>query len=218
MKILAFDTSSSACSVALLNGDKTKILHKISPMQQAKLILSMIDEALASTSLTLDQLDAIAYGCGPGSFTGVRIAASVAQGLSFGRSLPILSISSLAAMAQAAFLERQWTRLLVAVDARTEQLYWSKYVVNAAGIAILEGEEQACLPEQIKAPEDEINWYGIGDGWAKYEEKLVMSLKFKPETLYCQLPTAAALLPLAKAKFDQKDWILPSNAIPVYLR
>ena len=131
MKILAIETSSHACSVALLNEDKVKISHIISPMQQAKLILPMIDELLKSSALTLNDLDAIAYGCGPGGFTGVRIAASVAQGLGFAVKLPIIPISSLAVMAEAAFLERQWRKLLVAVDARADQIYWIEHVTES---------------------------------------------------------------------------------------
>src|SRR5690349_9145853 len=133
--ILAFDTSTSACTVALQNGDFVSVRHQLAPKQQAQLILPMINELLSSTSLTANELDAIAYGCGPGSFTGIRIASSVAQGIGFAINKPIIPVSSLAALAQTAFLEQQWTRLLVAVDARMGKIYWANYVINPSGIA-----------------------------------------------------------------------------------
>src|SRR5471032_2163673 len=105
MKILAIDTSANACSVALLINNETLSSHKVIPMQQAQLILPMIEELLLTANITLNQLDALAFGCGPGSFTGVRIAASVAQGLAVAHDLPVISVSSLQALAQAAFLQ-----------------------------------------------------------------------------------------------------------------
>jgi tRNA threonylcarbamoyladenosine biosynthesis protein TsaB len=225
LKILAFDTSSSACSVSLQNGHEIKSLHKIAPMQQARLILPAIQELLDSSSLTLNQLDAIAYGCGPGSFTGMRIASSVAQGIGLATKLPIIRISSLAAIAQAAFLERQWTKLLVALDARMEEVYWAVYKLGGHGRVELIGEEQVCDPKKVTMPESGescekgLNWYGIGDGWEKYREVLITRLGFQPRIINAlQLPTAEAILELAKTKLDQDDWVAAYDAIPTYLR
>src|SRR5579871_1229278 len=107
-KILAFDTSSQVCSVALLNGETITSSYQIAPMQQAKLILPMIQKIIKAANITLDELDAIAYGCGPGSFTGMRVANSVAQGLGFAKHLPLIRISSLAILAQSALEEQKW--------------------------------------------------------------------------------------------------------------
>ena len=121
MKILAFDTSSNACSVALLNGSAVHSSNKTLPMQQAKLILPMIHTLLDECSVGLEELDAIAFGCGPGSsFTGIRIATSVAQGLGFATQKRLISVSSLAALAQTAYLAHGKERVFVAVDARME--------------------------------------------------------------------------------------------------
>jgi tRNA threonylcarbamoyladenosine biosynthesis protein TsaB len=219
MKILAFDTSSIACSVALRKDGDIKASHQIAPMQQAKLILPMINELLHSSSLALHELDAIAYGCGPGSFTGIRIATSVAQGLSYASKRPLIRLSSLAVMAQAAFMAGLGSQFLVAVDARTEQVYWAKYSINAQGYAEQQGEEEVCKPDAITLPPG-TNWCGIGDGWEKYEQKLKQGLGFWPKTLnISQLPTAEALLTLAAVKLTRGEGIIaPSEAIPAYLR
>lgn len=218
MKLLAFDTSSAVCSVALLHGDEEKVLYKSAVMQQARVILPMIQELLGSSSLKLTDLDAITYGCGPGSFTGIRIASSVAQGLGFAAKLPVIRISSLAAIAQAAFLEQQWSNLLIALDARMDQIYWAIYKMNKHGCAELIGQEQLCDPAGINIPGNS-NYYGIGDGWEKHREKIEMCLGFKLQVAKSsRFPLAQAILRLAKAKFDKGDWVAASEAIPVYLR
>ncbi|MBV9575574.1 MAG: tRNA (adenosine(37)-N6)-threonylcarbamoyltransferase complex dimerization subunit type 1 TsaB [Gammaproteobacteria bacterium] len=218
MKILALESSSIACSVALQEGEKITALHKIAPMQQAKLILSMVNELLVTHSLDLQSLDAIAYGAGPGSFTGIRIASSVAQGLAYANQKPIISISSLAAMAQAAYEEQGWMSLLVAVDARMEQIYWARYEVRERQLVELIGEEKLIRPEHIKI-EDSAKCYGIGDGWDQYRQKLLDCLPIAPLAIASsQLPTAHALLLLAKFKWEQGEWEGPFNAEPHYLR
>ena len=158
-------------------------------------------------------------GAVTGSFTGIRIAASVAQGLGYASKRPLIRLSSLAAMAQAALIAQLGEQFLVAVDARTEQIYWAIYAANAEGRVVLQGEERACRPQVVPLPTS-TNGSGIGDGWGKYEEQLKQRLGFVPLVLNAsQLPTAEALLALAKVKFDQGEGLIaPSEAIPVYLR
>lgn len=220
MNILALDTSSSACSIALQHGDVISIRHEIAPMQQAKLILPMIQDLLAASSLSIKDLDAIAYGAGPGSFTGIRIASSVAQGLSFPSNIPVVPVSSLAAMAQSAFLEHQHQRLLVAVDARMDQIYWAIYDIDSAGLANLMGEERLCYPNEVLTlSENEQFGIGIGDGWTKYQDILTAQLGIKPTSIYPnQLPSAEAILKLALQKLHKGEKVASSLALPVYLR
>jgi tRNA threonylcarbamoyladenosine biosynthesis protein TsaB len=216
MKILAFDTSTSACSVALQNGDLVSVLHQIAPMQHAQLILPMIYKLLGSHSLAPNELDAIAYGCGPGSFTGIRIASSVAQGIGFAIKKPIISVSSLATLAQTAYLEQQWTKLSVAMDARMGKMYWATYEINPSGVAELIGNEQLGSPYEVTYT-DKTDMCGIGDGWEMYKETL-MKRGFRPKAIKAtQLPSAKALLQLAKAKFEQGEWVAASQAVPIYL-
>lgn len=214
MKILAIETSTTACSVALLIDNEMKLSHKIAPMQQAKLILPMIDEILKDNNLTLNQLDALAFGCGPGSFTGVRIAISVMQGLAYATQVPLISVSSLAALAQAAYTDLGWKKLLVAIDARISEVYYGAYQINDQGIAELVGEEVVSAPEKVQFPQ-ESDWYGVGNGWAVYPDQL----QIKPNSIDdTRLPMASAVALLAKEKYQKQQWVSPDAAVPVYLR
>jgi tRNA threonylcarbamoyladenosine biosynthesis protein TsaB len=219
MNILAFDTSTTACTVAIQTTDGNVIeSHQVAPMQQARLILPVIQDLLKSAGITISQLDAIAYGCGPGSFTGIRIASSVAQGIAFAANIPVVQISSLAALAQTAYTENQLNKILVAVDARMDEIYWASYVVNSHGLVDLIGQEQLCQPQAIALPEGS-EWNGVGDGWLKYEDILVTTLGFKPERIdTTTLPTAKSLLQLAKIKLNQGECLAAAAALPVYLR
>lgn len=218
MKLLAFDTSYSACSVALQDGDTIKVLHEIAPMRQAQMILPMIHEVLASCSLSLNDLDAIAYGCGPGSFTGVRIASSVSQGLGFAAQKPIIQVSSLAAMAQAAYMECSEERVLLALDARMEQVYWAVYAVNEHDSVALTGIEQVCAPGEVTVAGD-ASWCAVGDGWEKYGEVLQARLGYKPRRVdSSQFRLAQAMLVIAQTKLTRGEIVTASDATPVYLR
>ncbi|MEO8401341.1 MAG: tRNA (adenosine(37)-N6)-threonylcarbamoyltransferase complex dimerization subunit type 1 TsaB [Gammaproteobacteria bacterium] len=214
MKILAFDTSSAACSVALLNEEKITSRHELIPMQQAKQLLPMIDALLAADKIKPNQLDAIAFGCGPGSFTGVRIAVSVAAGLAYATQKPLISISSLAAVAQAAYDDLGWKQLLVACDARINEVYWAAYEVQTDNLVHLNGIEQVTLPEAIIHPGTD-GWSGVGNAWDVYADKI----SFKPDKVdITRLPMATALITLAKAKFSKQEWVNAAEAVPVYLR
>jgi len=214
MKILALDTSSTACSVALLVDDKISFLHRILPLQQAQSILPMLEELLFMNKITLNQLNAISFGCGPGSFTGVRIATSVTQGLAYALQLPVIPISSLAALAQAAYQDLGWRKLLVGVDARIQEVYWGAYVVNDQGLVVLMGEEIVCPPEQVSLPKDK-DWYGAGNAWQVYADQIA----YAPlEMDVTRLPMAVGILELAKVNYAKKEWVTAKEALPVYLR
>lgn len=213
MKLLAFDTSSTACSVALSIDGKITLSHEIAPMQQAKMILPLIDQLLKTENIEMNQLDAIAFGCGPGSFTGVRIAVSVAQGLAYAVQKPLISISSLAATAQAAYQDLGWTQLLVALDARMNETYWASYEVQENGLVKLIGKEQISRPEEIMLPDS--TWSGIGSAWSAYPSRI----HAKPALIdSSRVPVASAMLLLAEAQFQSGETVSPTEAIPVYLR
>lgn len=213
MKLLALDTSSTACSVALLVDDKIDFLHRILPLQQAQSILPMINELLSIHKISLNQLDAIAFGCGPGSFTGVRIATSVTQGLAYAMQLPVIPVSSLAALAQAAYRELGWKKLLVAIDARIQEVYWGAYQVNEEGLAVLVGQEKVSSPQEIKLSEE--GWYGVGNAWEVYADQIA----YVPLNVDAsRLPMAQGVLELAKVKYANKEWVTAKNALPIYLR
>jgi tRNA threonylcarbamoyladenosine biosynthesis protein TsaB len=221
VRILAFDTSSTVCSVALLDthqsGQDEIITLQDTQPKQAQLILPMILDLLRASSITLNQLDAIAYGCGPGRFTGTRIASTVAQGIGFALSLPIIRISSLAAIAQAAYLERAWTSLFVCLDARMKRVYGASYQVNSKGDVELVDKERLILPESLsRLPSGQ--WYGVGDGWATYQVVLTHQLGCQLQDICAtQLPSARAIAQLAKGQFAQGNWITAEEALPADL-
>jgi tRNA threonylcarbamoyladenosine biosynthesis protein TsaB len=214
MKILAIETSSAACSVALLIDGQIICRHEIAPMQQAKLLLPMLEQLLTAENIELKQLDAIAFGCGPGSFTGVRIATSVAQGLAYAAGIPLIPISSLAAIAQAAYQEWGWQRLIVAIDARINETYWGAYEVQANQQVKLIKKEQVGSPKDIQAP-DGREWVGVGDAWRVYQAEIT----YKPVQIdFDCLPTASAILILASMRFVEGAVVPAREALPVYLR
>lgn len=221
MNILAFDTSSIACGVVLQCGDKTKAMQQVAPMQQARLILPMIKELLQNFSCTLTDLDAVAFCSGPGSFTGIRIASSVVQGLGFamkmqGKQLPILCVSSLAALAQSLYMKNKWSKCLVALDARMKQIYWAQYQVNRDDLVELMGEEKRCYPNEVNLPQG--SWYGIGDGFKVYHKELISQSKTQfLDFDTVSYPSPLAILQLAKQKFLLKEWLTPEQATPYYL-
>lgn len=214
MKILSIDTSSAACSVALLIDEEITATHKLIPMQQAQNILPMIENLLSSKNISFNQMDALAFGCGPGSFTGVRIAASVIQGLGYGLNLPIISISSLAALAQQAYEDLHWKKLLVGIDARIQEVYCAAYEVNSEGFMSLVGNEIVCRPEDFIIPKGN-DWYGVGNAWEVYTR----DIPFQPlEIDITRVPTASAVVRLARMKYLSQEWLSPAEALPVYLR
>jgi tRNA threonylcarbamoyladenosine biosynthesis protein TsaB len=214
MKILAIDTSSAICSVALLIEDKVISVDKKLPLQQAQHILPMINELLCSNEIELKQLNALAFGCGPGSFTGIRIATSVIQGLGFGLNKPIIPISSLAALAQAAYHDLGWKKLLVGIDARIQEVYWGAYQVGEHGLVSLIGKEIVIKPEELLFPES-FDWYGVGDAWDIYRNQI----HFQPLAIDMnRFPLALGVLELAKSFYLRKEWVSAAEALPVYVR
>ncbi len=219
MNLLAIDTSSQTCSIALLANGKVSTCHETVAMQQARFILPLIQTLLASENININQIDAIAFSCGPGSFTGIRIGAGVAQGLAFGLSIPVIPVSSLAAAAQAAYEAHGWRQLIVAMDARINEIYWAAYeVADRAKVVNLVGEEMISLPQALKLP-GEFNpiqeWCGVGNGWTVYAGQIPIS------TMQCDamsIPLARAVLSLALPRYQQKQWVSAKYALPVYLR
>jgi len=214
VKILAFDTSTELCSVALSCDDKIITLQKNAPKQHNELILPMIDELLQKAHLKLAQLDAIAFGCGPGSFTGIRLAASVAQGLAYGVNLPIIPVSTLQILAQTAYDQFSYSHALVVLDARMEQVYWGAYkIIDGLMEEVL--ADAIAVPSQISFSQDG-NWVGVGNGWKTYQAELQKTCcvtAIKDEVL----PEARSIIKLAITSFSQHKTVAPQFALPVYL-
>lgn len=213
MKILAFDTATEACSVALWQEHAVHERFELG-VQHSERILSMVDEVLSDAGFALGQLDAIAFGRGPGSFTGLRIAAGVAQGLAFGADLPVVPVSSLAALAQG----QANVRVIAAFDARMQQVYYGTYERNAGGLMDLVGEEIVSAPDAVPVP-DGHDWVGAGSGWDQYTEVLRQRLGDRLiEWRARQYPHARFVAVLGAAGYSRGAAVRPEDAVPVYIR
>jgi tRNA threonylcarbamoyladenosine biosynthesis protein TsaB len=218
MNLIAIDTSGDACSAALLwQGALTQRLET-TPRKHGELILAMLDELLARTGARLRELNAVAFGRGPGSFTGVRIACSVAQGVAFGAGLPTVPVSTLAAIASGERRRGGSTRVLAALDARMGEVYWGAYEVESNGVAKPCAEELVCPPGQVPIPAG-TGWQGAGSGFATHGAELAERLAGRlagtnPEAI-CE---ARDLIPLALAAVRAGETVAPELARPVYLR
>jgi tRNA threonylcarbamoyladenosine biosynthesis protein TsaB len=216
MKMLALETATDRCSVALLAGGEPVAIMDDEPRVHARRILAMIEEALAIGGVTIGQLDAIAYGRGPGSFTGLRIAAGVVQGLSLGAGLPVVPVSTLAAHAVAAARVHGKTELAVCVDARMDECYWGAYRIDDMGLANAVTDDCLISPSARRLPEPG-RWFGVGTGWATWPTLAgaAGSLTACDPAL---LPEARDLLGMAARAFDQGQTVDAAEALPVYLR
>jgi tRNA threonylcarbamoyladenosine biosynthesis protein TsaB len=219
--MLALETSTDACSVALWNRGEQHEQYKVAPREHTQLILPMVDQLLRESGLELGQIDAIAFGCGPGAFTGVRVAACVAQGLALGADIPVVPVSTLAAVAYGAFeQDPTYARCLVLVDARMNEVYWGAYSRNE-GEVITVGQEAVSQPEALFLPEADFS-EGVliaGTGWECYASRLPDVVRnCAGKISACQLPHAKAVLALALRQFEKEGGMAPEKALPNYLR
>jgi len=164
-RLLALDSSTEACSVALIDGDVLCERYIEAPREHMLRLLPMVDEVLAERGLTLRDLDAIAFARGPGSFTGLRICLGLVQGLAFGAQLPVIPVSTLAALAQTVAQQQPGASILSAIDARMDEVYWGLFRVNGAGLVEAVGDEHLSAPEQVVCPDAGSACVGVGSGW-----------------------------------------------------
>jgi len=225
MKILALDTSTEACSAALLADGRVLARAEEAPRGHAELILPMVECLLAEAGLTLRGLDALAFGRGPGSFTGVRLAASVVQGLAYGAGLGVVPVSTLRAVALQAFAHPEGAaadHVLVCNDARMQETYWCAYRRGADGLPEALRDEAVGPPAGVARPTvaGVARWIGAGRGFRAYPS-LGASLPsgVSPSAaLVDLLPQATAILELARPEVAAGRLRPAAEALPVYLR
>ncbi|MHC3401009.1 tRNA (adenosine(37)-N6)-threonylcarbamoyltransferase complex dimerization subunit type 1 TsaB [Aeromonas veronii] len=218
LKILAVDTATEACSAALLVGDKLFSRWEEAPRDHTRKILPMVQAVLEDAGISLSDLDAIAFGRGPGSFTGVRIGISVAQGLAFGVGVPLIGISTLAAMAQGAYRLDGAEQVLTAIDARMNEVYFGRY-------ELIDGRMQLVGDEVVSEPAALVDVRGklagpvtcVGTGFETYGETL-SGLADELAVSQVRFPAAEDMLPLARAAWLAGEAVPVEQATPVYLR
>jgi tRNA threonylcarbamoyladenosine biosynthesis protein TsaB len=218
MKLLALDTATEACSAALLIDNDVRERFDIAPRGHARLLLPMLEALLTEAGLKPNQLDAIAFGRGPGSFTGVRIATGVVQGIAFAADLPVLPISTLAALARDGFQRSAATHVYAAIDARMGEIYCAAYRRDAHGEAELIGAEQVMSAAAVCRP-CAGDWFGIGTGWGEYAPALHACFAATLQGVDASaLPRAAHIARLAALEYAAGRSVSADQAMPVYLR
>ena len=221
MNILAIETATDACSCALEHSGTIVARHVVEPRRHTELLLPMIDTVLAEAGIGLRALDAIAFGRGPGSFTGLRIACAVAQGLGFGADRPLVPVSTLRTVAAGMNRTRRARRVLAAFDARMGEVYWGAFEWDGVTMAAV-FDESVCPPDAVRVPEGE-GWAGAGPGWSAYravlDDRLAGRLDGRGDMIdAARLPEAIDMLGLARAAFEAGLAVAPEDAAPVYLR
>lgn len=221
MKILAIDTATEACSVALLDEERCDEIFEVIPRQHTERVLPMVDEILKQANYSLSQMDALAFNCGPGSFTGVRVATSVVQGLAFSANLPVVPVSSLAALAQMAFRLEQKENSLSTIDARMKEMYWACYhCVN--GIMQLVDTEKVTTADKVStfsASSDNTECHAIGSGWDTFKDELSQSQRVNiTSSSQGAFPHAQDIAVLARHAYEQGAAVSAEEAIPSYVR
>lgn len=213
VNILAFDTSTEYLSLALMKGDRTYTIDLLAGQTHSQIILPQIQTLLDAAGLQLKDLQGIAFGAGPGSFTGVRIAAGVAQGLGFGANLPVVGVCTLLALAEASATNK----VIACLDARMGEVYHAVY-------ERLAGEWQTVVEPGLYKPEasptiEGIGWTCVGSGWQTYTEQLNAVYAKQLQSMQPQLlPTASAILRLALPIFVNGAAKPASEAMPIYIR
>jgi tRNA threonylcarbamoyladenosine biosynthesis protein TsaB len=211
MNLLAFDTSTEFLSLALQMNGRLTVRFENAGQASSQRILPQISELLAEAQVPLRELDGIAYGAGPGAFTGVRVACGVAQGLAFGAQLPVVGVNTLHAIAETSGVDKA----IVCIDARMGEVYF-------VALEKRDGMWVEVLPTQVCKPQatpllDASGYVGVGTGWATYDE--VLSARFNVRAKLPGItPKAEAILKLALPTFAAGQALTAAEARPVYVR
>jgi len=213
MNLLAIDTSTDSCSVAASRGAELFSRREPAAQRQAERVLGMVEELLAEASLGLGEIEGIAYGEGPGSFTGLRIAAGVTQGLALARGVGVVGVGSLLALAEEAAAEK----IIACLDAHMGEVYHAAYVKARAGWEEISGPG-LYRPEGVPVPSGR-DWTGCGDGFAAHRDRLAARLGDRVSAIRSDAaPSALAVLKLAIPRFAAGEAKDAATAVPVYLR
>ena len=220
MRLLALDTSSLACSAALMVDEAVTERHDVRPREHTRLLIPMLRALLEESALTLRELDAIVLGNGPGSFIGMRIGASVAQGLAFGAGIDIVPVSSLAAVAAEVFATREAGEVIVAQDAHMQEIYLGRFRRDVSGLPVaVEAERLHGLRAIDEAPETVARpTLAAGDGWWRHPGFLAANAGRFDEVAEVRYPRARYLLAPGAAMLAAGGALAPKDVVPAYLR
>ena len=216
MNLLALDTSTEACSVALQTNDVVHDRHELRPREHTRLLLPMINDVLAAAGIAVDELDAVVLGNGPGSFIGLRIAASVAQGLCYGSGAALVPVSSLAAVAVEVFALHRTGTVLVAQDAHMNEVYLAEFTAGSDRLPCDEGTVRLQRASRIDiVPSGAV---AAGAGWHRYRALWDQNRDQLGALLEPRYPRATCLLPLGRRALAAGQTVAPALLEPAYIR
>jgi tRNA threonylcarbamoyladenosine biosynthesis protein TsaB len=213
MVILAWDTSTEYCSVALLQGGVVEERCELVGQRHSEVLIGMLDEVLGRSAVKIGQIDGIAFGKGPGSFTGVRIACGAAQGLALGTNLPVVGVCTLEALAEMSGR----VRVIAALDARMGEIYHAAYQKRDDGWVVM-SEPCLCKPQKAPSLPGE-GWFGAGSGFA--EHRIALDEVYAGQiggVDGAMIPRASAIAKLGAVQFSLKRGVDAAAALPLYLR
>jgi len=218
-RILALETATEACSAALYDNGAVIERFELAPQGHNRLILGMMEQVLAEAGLALANIDALAFGCGPGSFTGLRIAAGVVQGVAFASDLPVAPVSTLAALAAEALDECDCDYAFPCLDARMDEVYWAVYRRSARFMPERLQDEQVRAPALVNAPEQALGM-AIGSGWMRYAPMLTGQIGSGKLAgiLADRFPRASWIARLGSDVYRQGACVGAEHAQPLYVR
>jgi len=218
MKLLAFETSTEACSVAVFADGVLLERFEIAPRRHAGLALPWAQALLAEAGVGKSQLDAIAVGCGPGAFTGVRLGVALAQGIALGLDIPVIPVSTLQALAYGALKNAENHRIVAAIDARMGEIYAAAFCSENSDLAAL-GQEVVLAPDAFQLPDEQDDWSGVGTGFAARNGALAARLQHRFTSIDASaLPHAGETARLAAQVFARGKAVAPEHLQPAYLR
>ena len=209
--ILAIETSSEACSLAVSNGDRLEVCHEVIPQQHTEKLLPLMQELMNDINLTYQDLDVVATGCGPGSFTGTRLSCSITQGLAYSIGIPVISVSSMQILAQGMNREFQCSEVIVLINAHMEQIYVGEFKFGED--KIISSAEKALNLDQINLIRPTQGSFFVGDG-CQLVDKYLRKLDAK---VYERYPNAEDLLKEAEIRLRVGNTHDPKDLAPVYL-
>lgn len=221
MNLLAIETSTDACSVALLCGTQVLTDHRIASQQHGRLVLPMIDSLMAQAELSVKQLDGVVFGRGPGSFTGVRIAVALTQGIALGADVGVIGISTMNTIAQGVYRLHGDSRVAVSIDARMDEVYFAAYLLDDSGVMGPEpvGEEILCRPDSIPSLSETPSRRWAGSGAQRYAGMLEAQYAVPLASIRTDIwPNAYDLISLAMPRIHSGELQAAEHAMPVYLR
>ena len=214
MKLLALETATEACSIAVYVDGEIIERHEIAPRLHAEYALPWAEALLAEAGIAKSQLDAIAISRGPGAFTGVRLAIALAQGIALALDKPMVAVSTLQVIA----VQSQDERILAAIDARMGEIYVGAFARKGDGLMAI-STEIVCAPEAVTLPDSEGGWHGVGTGFAAANGLLQQHLHSQLASVDASaLPRAADVARLAVAAYARGEAVAPERVEPAYLR